>query len=368
MSRPELFALEGPFRYYWKYFTPTVYDRLVGYYASDQVYAAVQNALAIVEAVPAVVAALPDIAALVAQKPTLDWYVDVSSWVSELVTRADTLTSTADQLVGVIVAGFFDKVADLVGGHVNLTWYAKPEVVAPAVNIFSRATDIVSLIDFLFPGSPQPTPFEMLKDYVSTDWYDAFKGLKGVDGDLLGGLKGIYDIRDKLTGLGDRYDPLKLFSDGLGAQASLEGIDLSTIMGRLRGYASKDWYNILGNVPKGYLPSLIKNALVEFEGRINLLEDVKKWIDANVNTVHFYMPAYNFWIGATHAHYDDQDFGYGMKGFRKWIAHMKWYIEETTRTAYPLAFLYGFGHHFAAGFAWMDKMADFMDKLMARWG
>jgi len=136
---------------YYRYIQPKVYSRLVEGYASDEFWnvlsrtSDINKAIEISRVLPELADRIPEIADLLEKKPFVDWYAEVADYVSELVKRTRTLSSVADQLVGVVVERFFSMVGDLVGVHDNLMWYGDTRTVSAAYDLFGERTRIIEV-------------------------------------------------------------------------------------------------------------------------------------------------------------------------------------------------------------------------------
>ena len=218
---------------YYRYIQPEVYNRLVEGYASDEFWnvlsrtSDINQAIEISKVLPELVERIPEIADLLEKKPFVDWYAEVADYVSELVNRADTLKSVADQLVGVVVERFFALVGDLVGVHDNLMWYGDAASVSAAYSLFDRQREIVEVVSDLH-------------------------GIRGYISELTSDL---YPIRDSLK------------------RISASEADLSTLVGdkdNLHWVARADVKGVLESfVTGGVLPTIKENAY--FDKNMNVL-------------------------------------------------------------------------------------------------
>jgi len=389
MAAPELAGI----RSYWSYFTPTVYERLVGYYASDSPYARLRdlerryeeivNAITVAAALPKIAQKASTVEALLGYYDVIKWYGDVSTYVSSLVNREPTLAKTADtlatidpvtglarieNLAKIVVGAFYTKMADLVGGHISLMWYADPDTVTAANTLFKKATDLSDIIGLVKGTTPGGlSQWDMLRTYLGDDWYKKISSLITTDGTLLDSLaktKGYVDsLASTLTDdytltldvfksrlntmknvsltLSGRLDPLTKFTDFLSAQATLEGVTWDVIMSRMRAYSSSSWSSILGSVKDGVLPTITASALfnkaVDIKGRLNQLasigDDVKTWMDGISFTVGYNFTRYTPWDGL----FRKTTFVFGPKtytgiaGLRTWLTDVNNYATSAIK-------------------------------------
>ena len=241
-------AVELPPEYY-RYLEPEIYSRLVEGYASDEMWnvlsrtSDISQAIEIAKVLPELVERLPDLADVLEKKPFIDWYVEVSDLVSDLVNRADTLKSVADQLVGVVVERFFNLVGDLVGVHDNLMWYADTETVTAAYSLFERYGDILD---------------------VTADLHDIRADLVELDRDL-------YELREPLKRLGEREEEITGTTDFI----------MSTTPGGrsrwdiLQTYLSDSWFTDIDSLlgEKGDIDRLVDRTS-EILGLVDIKSDL----------------------------------------------------------------------------------------------
>lgn len=239
------------------YLQPTVRDRLVNYYASDDVFNRVQATLAI----PDLAAKITVVDQLSAYSKSIQWYDSVSASIYEIVQRTAPITNIADNLGGVtgelkdvaaslagqVISQFFSKVGDLVGIHDNLQWIGQAANITAASNLYQRAGYIASIVDFIEGNTTAGTNrWVMLQNYLSDAWYpglQALQGLKDDIGNVIGAVRGVSasegittrSVSDRLKwyltgsviqGIGsltERLNPLKFIADHVDFQNGVIG-------------------------------------------------------------------------------------------------------------------------------------------------
>jgi hypothetical protein len=301
---------------YWGYLNPTVRDRLVNYYATDQVFQDVQTTINIAKALPDFAQRIEEIRALLAYKPSIEWYAGVTDEVYSLVQREPSLKDMADSMTGQIISDYFKKVTDLVGGHDNLVWYAKPETVSPVYDLVKRGTDIKTTVDFMVSTTPGGrSRWSMLQTYLGDDWYPKVS-------DVLG-----------------RRDQIVAFLDGMKSAADAEGVSFGTVVDRMKWYAGGPVVDSIGNiVSKGILPTIKEKATfmkdMDILGRLNLLEAVQSRIQARFSALDFTV-SYDFtdkvfypgpFDAPTHFWFNQRFVG--ISGLRDWADWVRKYMSD----------------------------------------
>lgn len=156
------------------YLDPKVRDRLINYYASDPVYYAIQETLAI----PDLALKLTIVDQLAAYLDSIKWYSDVSQNIYQILQRSNILVETADTLQGKILSDYFSKVSDLVAVHTTLTWYSGAGVLSSLEDLEGRSDAIVATSDFINSQTVQGRQrLSMLQTYLGDDWYSKLDGL-----------------------------------------------------------------------------------------------------------------------------------------------------------------------------------------------
>lgn len=293
---------------YWGYLNPTVRDRLVNYYATDRVFQDVQTTINIAKALPDLAKRIEDIYALLAYKPTIEWYADITDEVYSLVKREPSLRDVADAIAGQIVSEYFKKVTNLVGGHDNLVWYAKPETVSP----------IYELVTSGIVGR---------KEQIMTLTGHTYKELI----DLAGKHPDIVGLVEE-----------KPFLDGMKSVADKEGVSFGTVTDRMKWYANGAVVDSIGNlISKGILPTIKEKAKfdkdVDILGRLNLLEAVQTRIQARFGALDFTV-YYDFSDKIFYPAREDTHFWFnqrfvGISGLRDWAEWVRKYMAEFANLA-----------------------------------
>lgn len=328
---------------YWGYLNPTVRDRLVNYYATDRVFQDVQTTIAIAKALPDLAKRIEDIYALLAYKPTIEWYADITDEVYSLVQREPSLKDMADAIAGQIISEYFKKVTNLVGGHDNLVWYAKPETVSPVYELVKRSTDIETTVDFIVSTTPAgESRWDMLQTYLGDDWYPKVSDILGRKDQIMNltghTYKELIDLAGKhpdLVGLVEE----KPFLDGMKSVAGAEGVSFGTVTDRMEWYANGAVVDSIGNlISKGILPTIKEKATfnkdLDILGRLNLLEAVQSRIQARFSALDFTV-SYDFtdkvfypgpFDAPTHFWFNQRFVG--ISGLRDWADWVRKYMSD----------------------------------------
>lgn len=220
------------------YLHPTTRDRLVNYYATDEVFEEIQLTITIAKSLPDYAQRIADIEKLLVYSESVEWYDGISEDVYSILQRKDTLIDTADVLSGKIITDYFDKVSDLVGGHSNLTWYARPEVVTPISELIDREENISTTTDFISGTTPAGSSrWSMLQVYLRDDTYGELLDLSG------------------------RQEDIAQLHEALSSKATEEGITFTTIADRLKWYSDGDVISPIGDIlgDKPQLDDLLAN-------------------------------------------------------------------------------------------------------------
>lgn len=198
---------------YRKYLNSAVADKLINYYASEDTFAKIQNAVAVVEFLPNIVSVLPSID-----------FGTVKKLIDNLVTVDPATNTTRLQNLGGLVDGaFYLKIADIVGNHDNLLWYSNVNVITTAKNLFDKATDILDIANFIKgTTSGGSSRWTMLQNYLDDSLYGNISHLVGE----IGG------IDSWITWLSSRSANLQYFVDylqNIPASASVTGHQMTRI-------------------------------------------------------------------------------------------------------------------------------------------
>lgn len=176
------------------YLSPAVRDKLLNYYATDEVFNAVKATLGIpnlaekISAIDQFASQIPVINRLVAYESSIQWYDTISDSVYNIVgketplmslaNREGTLVSMADQMAGRIVADFFSSLSDLVGIKGTLGTLADVGTFNPLINLRNASTSILDVTSWVTGttglGSSR---FNMLKTYLDDGWFSGLSDL-----------------------------------------------------------------------------------------------------------------------------------------------------------------------------------------------
>jgi len=338
---------------------------------------------------------------------TFDELVDLASRHSNIASLFDALSSRANT-EGVSFSTISDR----------LSWLASSIAVSGLSHYVTNKDTYQEILDMkrdLDDIVAKKSRIITLTSDSGGHTFTELVDLAGKHSDIVG----LVDEKASIDVLVNRVDYIKGFIDGLKGVADSERISYSTVVDRMTWYAKYsvqdelydltqiksgidelyairdklkgladnksilDWYSrddvssIIGDlVSNGKLPTIEAKAVfnkdVDIKGKLNKLSTIRDWIRSNIDPLHFTMGAFDLgWLfGRTvHPHWDtDEDWGYGLTGFRNWLNHMKWLIGEIRAKRYPASYICQFPIHFAAGLPFLEKIADFIDKLKSAWG